>query len=51
MYIGLQKFIINILFVIAEDNRDKLSRAHLREAGYEYISERHFGIYLLSYIQ
>ena len=42
--IGLQKFVICVACIIAEDNRIKLRGAHLRAAGYEYISERHFGI-------
>ena len=33
------------VLIIAENNRNKLSRTHLRAAGYEYISERHVGIF------
>ena len=34
-----------IVLFIAENNRSKLSGTHLRGAGYEYISERHVGIF------
>lgn len=42
--IGLQKFVISFVFITAEDNKSRLRGAHLRDAGYEYISERHVGI-------
>lgn len=51
MNIGLQKFVrCTLVFATAEDNISKLRDAHLRDAGYEYISERHVGILIVKSI-